>query len=128
VLTIHNSHRDLPDFCWGIEGEIAVPHGIVCSKPGCGCDRAHGGLNSHRASTTLMVRNVDLDFDDLVTACVGYLEAAGWARVIGEPAVIEAVARDMVAEGAEVAVGHATGTVLRPIYDHQTEDWQYHTA
>ncbi len=54
-----------------------------------------------------MVRNLDLDFEDLVTACVGYLEAAGWADVIGDRHEVEARARDMVADGAEIAAGIA---------------------
>ena len=79
VLTIHDTGRGQPDFCWGVEGEIAIPS-VICDTPGCGCDRSHSGLNSHKASTTVMVREVDLNFDDLVTAAVGFLEAAGWAE------------------------------------------------
>ena len=51
ILTIHDAHLDNPDFCCGIEGEIAVPP-VICDSPSCGCDRSHSGPNSHKASTT----------------------------------------------------------------------------
>jgi hypothetical protein len=126
MLTIHNHQASEPDFCWGVEGEIAIPTPapLVCHRPDCGCDRSHGGLNSHKASTTLMVRDVDLDFDDLVTACVGYLEAAGWADLIDEQHEVEALAQDMVADGAEIAAGHAAGTVLRTVFDRDDQQWR----
>jgi hypothetical protein len=71
ALTIHNNHQTDWDFCWGVEGEIAVPTpaGFLCDRLDCGCDRSHGGLNSHKASTTLMV--LDLDLDDIVTTSCG---------------------------------------------------------
>ena len=125
MLTIHNHRAGTPDFCWGIEGEIAIPTPIVCDRTDCGCDRSHGGLNSHRASTTLMVRDVDLDFDDIVTACVGYLEAAGWAQHIDE---VQATASDIVTHGAEIAAEHATGAVLRTVFDRDERVWRYTEA
>ena len=124
MLTIHNHQAGEPDFCWGVEGEIAIPP-VVCDRPDCGCDRSHAGLNSHKASTTLMVRDVDLDFDDLVTACAGYLDAAGWADAIGEEHTVEARARDMIADSAEVAAGHAAGTVQRTVFDRDRRQWRY---
>ncbi|MGH3266899.1 MAG: DUF7715 family protein, partial [Trebonia sp.] len=79
MLTIHNYPAAVVgDFCWGVEGEVAIAVLPMCHKPDCGCDRAHVGLNSRKASTTVMVRELDLTIDDLVSACLGYLEST-WA-------------------------------------------------
>jgi hypothetical protein len=122
VLTIHNTHADLPEFCWATEGEIAIP-GIVCDHPDyCGCDRSHDGLSSLKGSTTVMVRTVELDFDRLVTICIASVKRMGitWEA--------ERHARDLVAQSAEAAAEHPEGTVLHPVYDHDTGDWSYHIA
>ena len=127
VLTIHNHHANKDDFCWGIEGELAITP-LVCDSPGCGCDRSHCGLNSGRASTTLMVREVDLDFDDLTAACIGFLQTKGFAECADCDGELKALARDLVAQSAEVAGGHHTDTVLRPRFDHDRHDWHYEVA
>lgn len=120
TLTIHNTGSP-GDFCWGIEGEIAVPP-VVCDRRDCGCDRSHGGLNSHRAATTLMVRDLELDFDDLVAACTAFLEDTGWTT---PGADVEALAASMITAAAEAAAPHPAGTVLRPQFDRDTQEWQY---
>ncbi|MBW8480743.1 DUF7715 family protein [Actinomadura parmotrematis] len=65
LLTATNTtqgYRD-NDFDWCVEGEL-VHIGVVCARDrddpdgGCGCGRAFAGLNSHRATTTAMVREV----------------------------------------------------------------------
>ena len=123
VLTIHNHNNGAPgDFCWGIEGEIAVPAPVVCDRRDCGCDRSHGGLNSHRAATTLMVRDLELDFDDLVAACTAFLEDAGWTDASAD---VAALAAGMITAGAEAAAPYPAGTVLRPPFDHDTQEWHY---
>lgn len=45
MLTIHNHQTSEPDFCWGVEGEIAIPTpgSLVCRRLDCGCDRSHCG-------------------------------------------------------------------------------------
>ena len=125
ALTIHNHPASESDFCWGVEGEIAypTPPAFFCTQPNCGCDRSHSGLNSHQASTTVMVRDVDLDFDDLADACVGSIEAAGWATLFEFDA--EALARQLVAAGAEIADQYTPGTILRPVFDHDRDEWRY---
>jgi hypothetical protein len=72
------------DFHWCIEGEL-VHFGLVCAADredpdgGCGCGRAFAGLNSHRATTTAMVRDID-DFtrDDYIEAIRSSLAQQGW--------------------------------------------------
>ena len=123
MLTITN--RPGPrEFCWGIEGELAVPSIIrPCSRRDCGCDRSHCGLNSHKASTTLMVREVDLSFEDIVAACAAHIENGGWPNVD-----VNSLAEQLATFALDVASEHATGTVLRPAYDHASDEWCYATA
>jgi hypothetical protein len=135
MLTIHNHPAaTADDFCWGIEGEVALPGtalpGTVCSTPNpeCGCDRSHGGINSHKASTTVMVRDLDLSMDDLVIACVGYIEAIGYAPLAGDAADVEDWAVSLVLEAAGVAARHPVGTVLRMAFDRDREQWHYRRA
>lgn len=72
------------DFDHAIEGEL-VWIGFTCARDrddpdgGCGCGRAFAGLNSHRATTTAMVRDLPLDRDDLLLALAAYEESAGYA-------------------------------------------------
>jgi hypothetical protein len=122
MLTIHSDpNATTTDFCWGIEGEIAIPGTGI---PG----NAHGGINSHKASTTLMVRDLDLTIDDLVNGCVGYLEAAGYAALVSNNADVESWAYALIAEAAAVAVRHPVGVVLRMAYDRDSEKWHYRAA
>lgn len=65
LLTATNVGQGLRDndFDWCVEGEL-VHIGMVCARDrddpdgGCGCGRSFAGLNSHRATTTAMVREV----------------------------------------------------------------------
>ncbi|MCB0942704.1 MAG: hypothetical protein KDB72_20975 [Mycobacterium sp.] len=123
MLTITN-RPGAGEFCWGIEGELAVaPFIPPCSRRDCGCDRSHPGLNSHKASTALMVREVALDFDDIVTACAAHIEHCGWPEV-----EVEKLADEMATAAAEVAARYADGTVLRPVYDRTRLAWRYRTS
>lgn len=69
------------DFC--IEGEL-VTVGLVCAADdgdpdgGCGCARSFAGLNSHRATTTAMVKEIDLSEADYVEALRSSLAQQGW--------------------------------------------------
>jgi hypothetical protein len=71
------------DFSFCIEGEL-VTVGLVCAADemdpdgGCGCGRAFAGLNSHRATTTAKVKEVELSEADYVEALRSSLEQQGW--------------------------------------------------
>jgi hypothetical protein len=71
------------DFSYCIEGEL-VTVGLVCAADeqdpdgGCGCGRAFAGLNSHKATTTAKVKDVELSEDDYVEALRSSLEQQGW--------------------------------------------------
>ena len=122
ILTIHHYARPRGgDFCWGVEGEVAVP-GLACDAPNCGCDRSHIGLSSHKGSTTVRVADTDLTVGDVRAAVDGYLEAAGWgARPADE---VAALVEDMI----DVAAEFPAGTVLRPTLDRDAGDWTYTPA
>jgi hypothetical protein len=71
------------DFCYCIEGEL-VTVGLVCAADqddpdgGCGCGRAFAGLNSHKATTTAKVKEVELSEEDYIEALRSSLEQQGW--------------------------------------------------
>lgn len=83
VATNDTQGRRSNDFCYCIEGEL-VTVGLVCaadeSDPdgGCGCGRAFAGLNSHKATTTAKVKDVELSEADYVEALRSSLEQQGW--------------------------------------------------
>ncbi|MEU8796770.1 hypothetical protein [Spirillospora sp. NPDC048819] len=85
LLTATNSSQGFRDndFDWCVEGEL-VHIGMVCARDrddpdgGCGCGRSFAGLNSHRATTTAMVREVPgFTSDDYVLAIRSSLEQQG---------------------------------------------------
>jgi hypothetical protein len=96
------------DFCHAIEGELVIL-GLVCATDrenpdgGCGCGRAFSGLSSKKATTTALVRDLDLSADDLRLAVGGYYAAGGMGRdVLGDAAFAEVV-EETVAEMVELA-------------------------
>jgi hypothetical protein len=78
------------DFHWCIEGEL-VHFGMVCAADradpdgGCGCSRAFAGLNSHRATTTAMIREIDgFTREDYIEAIRSSLSQQGWDPATGQ--------------------------------------------
>ena len=78
------------DFCFAVEGELVLL-GEVCATDqenplgGCGCGRAFSGLRSDRATTTALVRDLQLSREDLELAVAGRFAANGiTAGVIGD--------------------------------------------
>ena len=71
------------DFSYCVEGEL-VTVGLVCAADeedpdgGCGCGRAFAGLNSHKATTTAKVKDVELSEEDYVEALRSSLAQQGW--------------------------------------------------
>ena len=87
----------------------------------CGCERSHPGLNTLAQSTTLMVRDVELTYEDLVTACVGACQRCKWY----DEADTEAAARELVDDAIEIASHFPAGTVLRMMYHRDRQQWHY---
>ncbi|AZZ82540.1 MULTISPECIES: DUF7715 family protein [Gordonia] len=122
------------DFCHAVEGEIVLPS-VVCDSRTCGCDRAFGGLNSHQATTTIMVRDLDLTVEDLVAAAFGYLESAGWADLLRSDVVPEEPADPVAAYALELLVPTLVlaaqldpGVIIRVAYNRRADAWEYAVA
>ncbi len=108
------------DFCHAIEGELVLL-GFVCATDeadpdgGCGCGRAFSGMSSMRATTTAVVRDLDVSLDDVRLAVEGYYVSAGMgADVIGEGEFEDMVSATLedLAEIAHVPVGAVVGRRL----------------
>ena len=96
---------ELPgDFCFTIEGELVLPNDLVCAadrnNPAgrCGCGRAFVGLGSRKATTTALVRDLDIAPSELRTAVEDFQVVRGLG-----PDVIGAAEFDEVVE-AELAL------------------------
>lgn len=128
LLTMHAlAAPAADDFSWGIEGELAIAFYIGCRNPDCGCDRALVGMNSKAGSTTVKVSEVDMTYDDAITACEAYLESAGWVELFCNNNKDRAreLADKLITESAGAAAQHPTGTVLRGTYQHASGAWSY---
>ena len=105
------------DFCFAVEGELVVL-GFVCDDDernpdgGCGCGRAFSGMSSLRATTTALVRDLDLSVDDVRIAVEGYYVAAGMGPdVIGRGEFAELVTAT-VDEMVDIAPSLPAGAVV----------------
>ena len=126
TFTITKVGLDRDGFCWGVEGELALPSLMVCDS-NCGCERSFFGLNSAAASTNVMVRDIALDLDGAAEAFYGQLENSGWLEVIdGDESVVRGKAEQFVTDAISEAENFATGTVLRVAYDRDTDEWTFH--
>ena len=105
------------DFCFAVEGELVLL-GYVCATDqadpdgGCGCGRAFSGMSSMRATTTALVRNLDLSVDDVRLAVEGYYVAAGMGPdLLSRQEFAELVAAT-VDDMVDVASGLPDGAVV----------------
>jgi hypothetical protein len=113
------------DFCYAIEGELVIL-GQVCAADrgnplgGCGCGRAFSGLRSERATTTALVRDVDLSREDLELAIAARFAADGLtAETIGDLEYAELFI-DTVDEMVRFGAVWPEGTVVRRALDGVT--------
>lgn len=108
VATAETQGQRGNDFSYCIEGEL-VTVGLVCATDrrnadgGCGCGRAFSGLNSHRATTTAKVKDVDLTEEDYVEALRSSLSQQGWPTADVE---------ELAAWLAQLVGGWTEGTVV----------------
>ena len=105
------------DFCFAVEGELVLL-GLVCATDaanpdgGCGCGRAFSGMSSMRATTTALVRDLDVSLDDVRLAVEGYYVAAGMGPdVIGRDEFAELAAATVV-EMVDIAPWLPAGAVV----------------
>lgn len=126
ILTIHHPDdlEQPDDFCWADEGEIAVPTIVVCDSE-CGCERSHSGVDTRRASTTLIVANYTRGPDSLVDTYVKFLEVAGWAKLLIGPGEVRTYAEQLAGDIMGNAEQWTEGTVVRPLWDPDSERWTY---
>jgi hypothetical protein len=107
------------DFCDAVEGELVIV-GEADAIDQDGGQRVFSGLRSRRATTTAVVRRLDLGREDLELAVAGWLAAVGiTAEVIGDleyaELFIDAV-DDMVRFGA----AWPENTIVRRSFDGVT--------
>src|SRR5690349_2747507 len=109
------------DFCYAVEGELVLL-GLVCADDernpdgACGCGRAFSGMSSMRATTTALVRDLDVTLDDVRLAAEGfYVSYRLGPDVIGGAAFADLVAETVVSmeDAAEdLPVGAGVGRRL----------------
>jgi hypothetical protein len=112
------------DFCHAVEGELVVL-GFVCAtdqaEPDggrCGCGRAFSGMSSLRGTTTALVRDLDISYDDLRTAVEAYLVAAGTGpEVLGADEYLD-LFEQTVDDAVHFARWWPVGTVVGRRLDH----------
>ena len=113
------------DFCYAVEGELVLL-GLVCATDerdpdgGCGCGRAFSGMSTMRATTTALVRDLDVSIDDVKLAVEGYYVSSG----LGPDLIGGAEFADLVAETVvgmeEIAAALPVGAVVGRRLDQLT--------
>lgn len=105
------------DFCFAVEGELVLL-GFVCATDqadpdgGCGCGRAFSGMSSMRATTTALVRDLDISFDDARMAVEGYYVSAGMGADVMGPQEFTAMVAETLIEMADIADAVPVGAVV----------------
>jgi hypothetical protein len=113
------------DFSFTVEGELVLV-GFVCATDqadpdgGCGCGRAFSGMSSRKATTTAVVRDLDLDEADVQSAVESCFTSTG----LGPDTLGVTDFADLVEETAFETLAFAQpwkpGTVLRRRLDWLT--------
>lgn len=110
------------DFCHAIEGELVVlGWSCGCDVDGtgdCGCGRAFTGTNSLRATTSAMVRDLDLTVQDVQLAVEAHLLAAGFGPDVLGADVFADHLEESVYDVLHFARPWPVGTVVGRRLDH----------
>jgi hypothetical protein len=96
TATAQTQGQRFNDYDWCIEGEIVMPPVVICRRDrnnpdgGCGCGRAWAGANSHRSTTTAMVRDVPITVPEYVEAirsspAAGHIGGNQWSTPVMAP-------------------------------------------
>ena len=113
ILVSTNKYQGMRenDFCHTTEGEILI-FGMECDGEkidgSCGCRRSMIGIETRKATTTMMVAEVDCDLAELYT---NYLVHAGWAKAADDD-FVKHVVPGMVSDVKNIADYFPAGTVL----------------
>jgi hypothetical protein len=111
------------DFCFAIEGELVLL-GFVCATDeadpdgGCGCGRAFSGMSSMRATTTALVRDLDVSLDDVRMAVEGYYVSAGTGPGVIGGSEFQELVDESIEDVVHVARFWSEGTVVGRRLDH----------
>ena len=114
TLTATDQTQGRPgDYHFCVEGELVIAPIKICDRDladpnglgGCGCGRGWAGLSSHRATTTAIVTDVDITFDDYVLAIEASLTTSGYQATV-------VIAEEMAAWMTALADDYPIGTVL----------------
>jgi hypothetical protein len=106
------------DFCFTIDGELVLV-GDTCATDeadpdgGCGCGRAFSGMSSRRATTTAVVREVDLSYEDLELAVESYYTAAGYSAELLGADEFAVLVHDSVDEAVKFGGCWPVGSLVR---------------
>ena len=113
------------DFCHAVEGELVLL-GLVCATDerdpdgGCGCGRAFSGMSSMRATTTALVRDLDVSIDDVKLAVEGYYVSSGLGPDLIGGAEFADLAAETVVGMEEIAAALPVGAVVGRRLDQLT--------
>jgi hypothetical protein len=72
------SLEDGDDFSHAVPGEMVHFPPVVCDCPACGCERSMAGFMSHRATTSFVARDLDVDPASYTDMLFKTLADAGW--------------------------------------------------
>jgi hypothetical protein len=133
LTATRQAQGELPgDFSFTVEGELVLANDLVCARDrddpdgGCGCGRAFVGLASRRATTTALVRDLDISPTELRTAVEEFEMARGLGpEVIGAEdfaELIEAKLEELDDIARCVEVGAIVGLRLNQLV------WRRHPA
>lgn len=111
------THEDR-DFSFTIPGELVHLPPLICDCPDCGCDRAMAGFVSHKATTSFVVRDLDLDTNTYSDLLFETLKAGGW--VSEESSADAAWVRSWAEEHIEIAAHFAPEVPLQVDGDRVT--------
>ena len=97
----------------GFPGQTAVEFGPdPCGSPDCGCDRGFVGLASHRATTTALVVDLEIEPGAFRDAVRGSLDDQGWLAGLSA-ADADEIVDDEVGTLAFVCSHYEVGTIVR---------------
>ncbi len=96
------------DFNFCVEGELVwIAEACAADRRdpdgGCGCGRSFAGMNSHRATTTARVAELDIEFPHYAEALRSSLRVQGYLTSGAIP---------LAGELADIAAEFSTGAVL----------------
>ena len=105
------------DFTYAVEGELVLLEEVCATDRrdpdgGCGCGRAFAGMSSQRATTTAVIRELDLIYDDVELAVSGYYRTGGVCPDVIGVDEFAVLVNDQTHEVIRFAQAFPVGTVL----------------